>query len=118
MRAACFFFFQAEDGIRDSSVTGVQTCALPIYSQIQAGQAKELRIILKSDVSGSLGAITHALEQLDQDEIRLNVLLEGAGDITDNDIMLAAASDAIVIGFNTKITDTARRAAEAEGVDV
>jgi translation initiation factor IF-2 len=69
-------------------------------------------------VSGSLGAITHALEQLDQDEIRLNVLLEGAGDITDNDIMLAAASNAIVVGFNTKITDTARRAAEAEGVDV
>ena len=89
-----------------------------LYSQIQAGQAKELRIILKSDVSGSLGAITHALEQLDQDEIRLNVLLEGAGDITDNDIMLAAASNAIVVGFNTKITETARRAAEAEGVDV
>jgi translation initiation factor IF-2 len=89
-----------------------------LYSQIQAGQAKELRIILKADVSGSLGAITHALEQLDQDEIRLNVLLEGAGDITDNDIMLAAASDAIVIGFNTRITETARRAAESERVDV
>jgi translation initiation factor IF-2 len=89
-----------------------------LYSQIQAGQAKELRIILKADVSGSLGAITHALEQLDQDEIRLSVLLEGAGDITDNDIMLAAASNAIVVGFNTKITETARRAAEAEGVDV
>ncbi len=89
-----------------------------LYSQIQAGQARELRVILKSDVSGSLGAITHALEQLDQDEIRLNVLLEGAGDITDNDIMLAAASNAIVIGFNTKITETARRAAESEGVDV
>ncbi len=89
-----------------------------LYSQIQAGQAKELRIILKADVSGSLGAITHALEQLDQDEIRLSVLLEGAGDITDNDIMLAAASNAIVVGFNTKITETARRAAESEGVDV
>ena len=89
-----------------------------LYSQIQAGQAKELRVILKADVSGSLGAITHALEGLDQDEIRLNVLHEGAGDVTDNDIMLAAASNAIVVGFNTKITDTARRAAEAEGVDV
>ncbi|MFL5725719.1 MAG: translation initiation factor IF-2 [Chloroflexota bacterium] len=89
-----------------------------LYRQIQAGQAKELRIILKSDVSGSLGAITHALEQLDQDEIRLNVLHEGAGDITDNDIMLASASDAIIVGFNTKITETARRAADAEGVDV
>lgn len=89
-----------------------------LYKQIQAGQAKELRIILKADVSGSLGAITHALEQLDQVEIRLNILLEAAGDITDNDIMLAAASNAIVVGFNTRITDTARRAAAAEGVDV
>jgi translation initiation factor IF-2 len=89
-----------------------------LYRQIQAGQAKELRVILKADVSGSLGAITHALEGLDQDEIRLNVLHEGAGDITDNDIMLAAASNAIVVGFNTKITETARRASEAEGVDV
>ena len=89
-----------------------------LYRQIQAGQAKELRIILKADVSGSLGAITHALEQLDQEEIRLNVLLQAAGDITDNDIMLAAASNAIVVGFNTRIGDTARRAAERERVDV
>jgi translation initiation factor IF-2 len=89
-----------------------------LYRQIQAGQAKELRIILKADVSGSLGAITHALEQLDQDEVRINVLHEAAGDITDNDIMLATASDAIIVGFSTDITETARRAAEAEGVDV
>jgi translation initiation factor IF-2 len=89
-----------------------------LYRQIQAGQAKELRIILKADVSGSLGAITHALQQLSDDEVKINVLLEAAGDITDNDIMLATASDAIVVGFNTGITDTARRAAEAEGVDV
>ncbi len=89
-----------------------------LYRQIQAGQAKELRIILKSDVAGSLGAITHALDQLSTEDVRLNVLHEGAGDITDNDIMLATASDAIVVGFNTKITDTARRSADAEGVDV
>jgi translation initiation factor IF-2 len=89
-----------------------------LYRQIQAGQAKELRIILKADVSGSLGAITHALEQLSTEDVRLNLLHEGAGDITDNDIMLATASDAIVVGFNTRITETARRAAEAEGVDV
>jgi translation initiation factor IF-2 len=89
-----------------------------LYRQIQAGQAKELRIILKADVSGSLGAISHALDQLNQDEIRINVLLEGAGDVTDNDVMLASASDAIIVAFNTKITETARRAAEAEGVDV
>jgi translation initiation factor IF-2 len=89
-----------------------------LYRQIQAGQAKELRIILKADVSGSLGAITHALDQLSSDEVRINILHEAAGDITDNDIMLAAASDAIVVGFNTRVTETARRAAETEGVDI
>jgi translation initiation factor IF-2 len=89
-----------------------------LYAQIQAGQAKELRIILKTDVSGSLGAITHALQQLSTDEVRINVLHEAAGDVTDNDIMLAAASNAIVVAFNTKVTDTARRAGETEKVDV
>ncbi len=89
-----------------------------LYRQIQAGQAKELRIILKADVSGSLGAITHALDQLGTDEVKINILLEANGDITDNDIMLATASNAIVVGFNTSITETARRAAESEGVDV
>ena len=89
-----------------------------LYRQIQAGQAKELRIILKADVSGSLGAITHALAQLPTDEVKLNVLHEGAGEISDNDILLASASNAIVVGFNTAISETARRAAEAEKVDV
>ena len=89
-----------------------------LYRQIQAGQAKELRIVLKADVSGSLGAITHALEQLDQDEVRINVLHEAAGDVTDNDIMLATASNAIVVAFNSGVTDTARRAAEDAGVDI
>jgi translation initiation factor IF-2 len=89
-----------------------------LYRQIQAGQAKELRIVLKADVSGSLGAITHALGQLPTDEVKLNVLYEGAGEITDNDILLASASNAIVVGFNTTISDTARRAAETEKVDV
>ena len=89
-----------------------------LYAQIQAGQTKELRIILKADVSGSLGAIGHALQQLSTDEVRINVIHEGAGDITDNDIMLASASNAIVVGFNTKVTDTARRASELEKVDV
>jgi translation initiation factor IF-2 len=89
-----------------------------LYSQIQTGQAKELRIILKADVSGSLGAIVHALERLDTDEVRINILHTAAGEITDNDILLASASNAIVVGFNTGLTDTARRTAEGEGVDV
>ena len=108
---------KASDAAKGGDGSGRATLE-DLYRQIQAGQAKELRVILKADVSGSLGAITHALEQLDQDEVRINVLHEAAGDITDNDIMLATASDAIIVGFNTNITETARRAAEAEGVDV
>ncbi|MBA2314329.1 MAG: translation initiation factor IF-2 [Chloroflexi bacterium] len=108
---------KAETSARGGEASGRATLE-DLYRQIQAGQAKELRIILKSDVSGSLGAITHSLERLSTDEVRINLLHEAAGDITDNDVMLAAASNAIVVGFNTRVTDTARRAAESEGVDI
>ncbi len=89
-----------------------------LFKQFQEGQAKELRIVLKSDVSGSLGAIRHALDQITSDEVRISVLHEGTGDITDTDILLASASNAIVVGFNTKLDPQARRTAEAEKVDV
>jgi len=89
-----------------------------LFEQFKEGQAKELRIILKADVSGSLGAITHALGQIQSDEVRISILHEGTGDITDTDILLASASDAIVVGFSTKIDPQARRTAEAEKVDV
>ena len=89
-----------------------------LYRQIQAGQTKELRIILKADVQGSLGAVVHALDQIQTEEVRINVLLQGTGDITDNDINLASASDAVVVGFNAKMDATSRRSAEAAGVEV
>jgi translation initiation factor IF-2 len=89
-----------------------------LFQQFKEGQAKELRIILKADVSGSLGAITHALGQIQSDEVRISVLHEGTGDITDTDILLASASNAIVVGFSTKLDPQARRTAEAEKVDV
>jgi translation initiation factor IF-2 len=89
-----------------------------LYRQIQAGKIRELRIVLKADVQGSLEAIKHALEGLSSDEVRIRVLHEGAGEITDNDVNLASASDAIIVGFNTKLDPQARRTAEVEGVDV
>jgi translation initiation factor IF-2 len=89
-----------------------------LYRQIQAGQTKELRLIIKADVQGSLGAIHHAVEQVATDEVHINIIREGTGDITDNDVLLASASDAIIVGFNTKLDPTARRTTEAEGVDV
>jgi len=89
-----------------------------LYRQVQAGQTKELRIVLKSDVQGSLGAVVHALEQVQTDEVRFNFLLQGTGDITDNDVNLAAASDAVVVGFNVRVAGTARKGAESEGVEI
>jgi translation initiation factor IF-2 len=100
-----------------SEATGHATLE-ELYRQVQAGQTKELRIVLKSDLQGSLGAVVHALEQIQTDEVRFNVLLQGTGDITDNDVNLAAASDAIVVGFNVRVVTTARRSAEAEGVEI
>jgi len=89
-----------------------------ISAQIQASEVKELRVVLKTDVQGSLGAIRHALEALNTPEVRIAILREGAGDINESDIDLASASDAVVIGFNTKVDPGAQRALDAAGVDV
>ncbi len=89
-----------------------------ISAQIQASEVKELRVILKTDVQGSLGAIRHALDALSTTETRINILSEGAGDINESDVLLAAASQAVVVGFNTKLDPGAERAVEASGVDV
>jgi translation initiation factor IF-2 len=98
--------------------TGGRATLEDLYRQIQAGKIKELRIVLKADVQGSLEAIKHALDALSTDEVRIRILHEGAGEITDNDVLLASASDAIIVGFNTRLDPQARRTAEAEGVDV
>jgi translation initiation factor IF-2 len=89
-----------------------------ISAQIQSSEVKELRVVLKTDVQGSLGAIRHALERLNNNEVRINILREGAGDINESDVLLASASEAVVIGFNTKPDPGAQRAIDAAGVDV
>jgi translation initiation factor IF-2 len=109
---------QRREGIAARSDGGGRATLEDLYKQIQAGQTKELRVILKADVQGSLGAIRQQLEQIQTDEVRINILHEGTGDISDNDVLLGSASDAIVVGFNTRLDPTARRTAEAEGVDV
>ncbi len=89
-----------------------------MFAQVKEGSAKELKIVLKADVQGSLEAIKGALAKVPQDEIGLQVIHDGVGDITESDLTLAAASGAVVIGFNTKMEAPARRAAEATSVDV
>ena len=89
-----------------------------ISAQIKDSEVAELRVVLKTDVQGSLGAIRHSLERLNTSEVRINILREGAGDINESDINLASASDAVVIGFNTKPDPGALRSIDASGVDV
>jgi translation initiation factor IF-2 len=89
-----------------------------VSAQIKDSEVAELRVVLKTDVQGSMGAIRHSLERLNTDEVRINILREGAGDINESDINLASASDAVVIGFNTKPDPGALRSIEATGVDV
>jgi len=89
-----------------------------LFSRMQSGEVKELNVVLKADAQGSIEAIRKSLEELSNDEVRVNVIHAGVGPITENDIMLAAASNAIVIGFNVRPDSAARKAAEREKVDV
>ncbi|MEW6424571.1 MAG: translation initiation factor IF-2 [Bacillota bacterium] len=89
-----------------------------LFKQIKEGQVKELNIILKADVQGSVEALRKALEGLSTDEVRVNIIHSGVGLISETDILLASASNAIVLGFNVKPDINARRAAEAEKVDI
>ena len=89
-----------------------------LSAQAQEGKLKELNLILKADVQGSVEAIVGALKQLPQNEIQLRLLLAAPGEITETDIYLAAASSAVIVGFNTTLASGARQAAEDAGVDV
>ena len=89
-----------------------------MFAQVKEGRAKELKIILKADVQGSLEAIKGALVKIPTDEIGLQVIHDGVGDITESDLTLAAASGAVVVGFNTKMETPARRVADSTKVDV
>jgi translation initiation factor IF-2 len=89
-----------------------------LFSSIQQGKIKELNIILKADVSGSIGAIEHALGQLNTSEVQIKIIHKGTGTITESDVNLATASRGIIIGFNARPDPAARRAAEQHGIDI
>ncbi len=86
--------------------------------QANEGNLKELNLILKADVQGSIEAILGSLEQLPKDEVQVRVLLSAPGEITETDVDLAAASGAVIVGFNTSMASGAKRAADTNGVDV
>ncbi len=89
-----------------------------LFEQMELGDVKELRIVLRSDVQGTLEAFKKAIEELSTDEIRVRILHEGTGTITESDILLASASDAIIIGFNVRPPVKVKELAGKEKVDI
>jgi translation initiation factor IF-2 len=89
-----------------------------LFARVKAGEARELNLILKADVQGSLEPIVNEINNLGKGEIRINVLHAETGNVSENDVMLASASAAIVVGFNVQADIPARRLAEKEGVSI
>lgn len=89
-----------------------------LFSKIREGDLKEINVIVKADVQGSVEALAGSLQKIDVEGAKLNVIHTGAGAITESDIILASASDAIIVGFNVRPDNNARKAAETEKVDI
>ncbi len=89
-----------------------------LFSQIQAGNLKELDLIVKADVQGSVEAVKNSLEKLSNDEVVVKVIHGGVGAINESDVVLASASNAIIIGFNVRPDPAAKQTADHEGVDI
>ena len=89
-----------------------------LFEKIKMGEIKDLNIIIKADVRGSIEALVQSLNKLDTEEVRINIIHEGVGGITESDIMLASASNAIVIGFNVRPNLNAIDVAKKENVDI
>ena len=89
-----------------------------IGRRIAIGDFKEMNVIIKGDVDGSVEALTDSFQNLSTEEIQVNIIFKGVGAITDSDVLLASASEAIIIGFNVRPTDSARKLSEKEQVDI
>ena len=89
-----------------------------LFEQMQEGDVKELHIIVKADVQGSVEAVRQSLEKLSNDEVRVNIIHSGVGAISESDVMLASASNAIIVGFNVRPDNVAEENAKRDGVDI
>jgi translation initiation factor IF-2 len=104
---------------RTAEMAGMKKVTLEdLHTQIQEGMVKELNIVIKADVSGSAGAIVDSLEKLSTSAVKLRVIHSSVGAITETDVMLAAASNAIIIGFGVRPEPKATELAQREGVDI
>lgn len=103
---------------RNESIPLGQVSLDTLYMQMQEGKTKELNVVLKSDVQGSAEAIKNALSKLGEENIKVRLIHEGIGNINETDVHLAAASEAVIIGFDVKADGAAQRLAQKEGVEI
>ncbi|XVG94963.1 translation initiation factor IF-2 [Eubacteriales bacterium KG127] len=89
-----------------------------LFSQIQGGETKELNLIIKGDVQGSIGAIVSSLEKLNTDEVRVNIIHTGVGTVNESDVMLAGTSGAVIIGFNVRPSTAVTTLADRESIEI
>jgi len=104
--------------LRDQAKTKKHVSLDDLFARIEEGELKDLNLVVKADVQGSIEALKDALDKMDQTEVRINVIHNAVGGITESDIMLADASDAIVVGFNVRPVPAAKALAEKTNVDV
>ena len=110
---------ERKERIRTSMLKSSQRVSLEdLFTQIKEGKVKDLNIIIKADVHGSVEAVKQSIEKLSSDEVRIKIIHSGVGAITETDVMLAAASNAIVIGFNVRPDSKAVQMASHENVDI
>jgi translation initiation factor IF-2 len=101
-----------------SMKTGARISLDQLHEQLKEGETKELNIIIKADVGGTAEVLTDTLQKLSDDKVKIRVIRAGVGAITDDDVLLASASNAIVVGFNVRPERTAAASAEREKVDI
>ena len=112
------FIAQNKVKLLDETKTKAKMSLEGLFSKIQEGNLKELNLILKADVQGSVEAVKESLLKLSNEEVIVKVIHSGVGAINESDVILASASNAIIIGFNVRPDATAKATAESEGVDV
>jgi translation initiation factor IF-2 len=104
--------------VREKSSAGAGMTLEQMMSQLQTGDAAKFPLVIKGDVQGSVEAIVQALDNLGTDEVSAQILMSGVGGITESDVTLAQASNAVIIGFNVRANRQAREAAEREGIEI
>lgn len=108
-----------KERVREEQLKASQKVSLDdLFEQIQSGEVKELNVIIKADVRGSMEAVKQSLAKLETEEVRVTIIHGGVGGITESDVMLASASNAIIIGFNVRPTLTAIDISKREKVDI